>query len=149
MPAARHPVRRERAARVGLVAGRTRRLEADRSMEELAGLAEAAGAQVVLRVLQERPRPDPSTFLGAGKIEMLAASAAETGVDVVIFDNELTPAQLRQVEEEVGRKIVDRTQLMLDIFARRARTREGKLQVELAPLKYLLPRLAGSSDALP
>jgi GTP-binding protein HflX len=140
--------RRERAALVGLIAGRARRLEAERSLDELAGLADAAGADVVLRVLQERPRPDPSTFLGAGKIETLAASAAETGVDVVIFDNELTPAQLRQIEEEVGRKIIDRTQLILDIFARRARTREGKLQVELAQLKYLLPRLVGAGDAL-
>ncbi|HJZ76293.1 MAG TPA: GTPase HflX [Vicinamibacterales bacterium] len=140
--------RRERAALVGLIAGRARRLEAERSLEELGGLAEAAGADVVLRVLQERPKPDPSTFLGAGKIEMLAASAAETDVDLVVFDNELTPAQLRQIEEEVGRKIVDRTQLILDIFARRARTREGKLQVELAQLKYLLPRLVGAGAAL-
>src|SRR4051812_1270090 len=140
--------RRERAALVGLIAGRARRLEAERSLEELAGLADAAGADVVLRVLQERPKPDPSTFLGAGKVKTLAASAAELGVDVVIFDNELTPAQLRQIEEEVGRKIVDRTQLILDIFARRARTREGKLQVELAQLKYLLPRLVGAGDAL-
>ena len=140
--------RRERAALVGLIAGRARRHEAERSLEELAGLADAAGADVVLRVLQERPKPDPSTYLGAGKIETLAASAAETGVDVVIFDSELTPAQLRQIEEEVGRKIIDRTQLILDIFARRARTREGKLQVELAQLKYLLPRLVGAGDAL-
>jgi GTPase len=139
---------RERAALVGLVAGRTRRLEAERSLDELAGLAEAAGAQVVLRVLQERPKPDPSTFLGSGKVAALAASCAETGADVVIFDNELSPAQLRQIEEEVGRKIVDRTQLILDIFARRARTREGKLQVELAQLKYLLPRLVGAGTAL-
>ena len=117
-------------------------------MDELAGLAQAAGADVVLRVLQERPKPDPSTFLGAGKVQSLAASSSELSVDVVIFDNELTPAQLRQVEEEVGRKIIDRTQLILDIFARRARTREGKLQVELAQLKYLLPRLVGASDAL-
>jgi GTP-binding protein HflX len=140
--------RRERAALVGLIAGRARRLDAERSLDELAGLAEAAGAEVVLRVLQERPKPDPSTFLGAGKIETLALSASETGVDVVIFDNELTPAQLRQIEQEVGRKIVDRTQLILDIFARRARTREGKLQVELAQLRYLLPRLVGAGDAL-
>jgi GTP-binding protein HflX len=140
--------RGERAALVGLITGKARRLEAERSLDELAGLADAAGAEVVLRVLQERPKPDPSTFLGSGKIQTLAASAAETGVDVVIFDNELTPAQLRQIEEALGRKIVDRTQLILDIFARRARTREGKLQVELAQLKYLLPRLAGSSDAL-
>src|SRR5712691_10986896 len=140
--------RPERAALVGLIAGRARRLEADRSLDELAGLAQAAGADVVLRVLQERPKPDPSTFLGAGKIETLAASAVDTHVDVVIFDTELTPAQLRQIEEEVGRKIVDRTQLILDIFARRARTREGKLQVELAQLKYLLPRLVGAGTAL-
>ena len=140
--------RRERAALVGLIAGRARRLDADRSLDELAGLAQAAGGDIVLRVLQERPKPDPSTFLGAGKIQMLAESAAETDVDVVIFDNELTPAQLRQVEEKVGRKVVDRTQLILDIFARRARTREGKLQVELAQLKYLLPRLVGASTAL-
>jgi len=117
-------------------------------MDELEGLANAAGADVVLRVLQERPKPDPSTFLGAGKVKTLAVSASELDVDVVIFDNELTPAQLRQVEEEVGRTIVDRTQLILDIFARRARTREGKLQVELAQLKYLLPRLVGAGDAL-
>ncbi len=140
--------RLERAALVGLVSGRARRLEAERSLDELAGLAEAAGAEVVLRVLQERPKPDPSTFLGAGKIEMLAVSASETDVDVVIFDNELTPAQLRQIEKAIGRKIVDRTQLILDIFARRARTREGKLQVELAQLKYMLPRLVGAGDAL-
>jgi GTP-binding protein HflX len=140
--------RKERAALVGLIAGKARRLDAERSLDELAGLAEAAGGEVVLRVLQERPKADSSTFLGSGKIKTLAASAAETDVDVVIFDNELTPAQLRQIEEQVGRKIVDRTQLILDIFARRARTREGKLQVELAQLKYLLPRLAGSGDAL-
>jgi GTP-binding protein HflX len=140
--------RRERAALVGLIAGRVRRLDAERSLDELAGLAQAAGADVVLRVLQERPKPDSSTYLGAGKIKTLALSCAETSVDVVIFDNELTPAQLRQVEEVVGRKIIDRTQLILDIFARRARTREGKLQVELAQLKYLLPRLVGAGDAL-
>src|SRR5438132_1999035 len=140
--------RPERAALVGLIAGRARRQEAERSLDELTGLAQAAGAEVVLRVLQERPKPDPSTFLGAGKIQTLAASCAETSVDVVIFDNELTPAQLRQIEEEVGRKIIDRTQLILDIFARRARTREGKLQVELAQLKYLLPRLVGAGAAL-
>jgi GTP-binding protein HflX len=139
---------RERAALVGLVTGAMRRPAAERSLEELGGLAEAAGAEVVLRVLQERPKPDPSTFIGAGKTKILAASCAETRVDVVVFDNELTPAQLRQIEKEVGRKIIDRTQLILDIFARRAKTREGKLQVELAQLKYLLPRLVGSSEAL-
>jgi GTP-binding protein HflX len=146
-----HPTRvaaRERAALVGLVTGTMRRPGAERSLEELGGLAEAAGGEVVLRVLQERPKPDPSTFIGGGKTKILAASCAEMHVDVVVFDNELTPAQLRQIEKEVGRKIVDRTQLILDIFARRAKTREGKLQVELAQLKYLLPRLVGSSEAL-
>ena len=139
---------RERAALVGLITGGIRRHGAERSMDELAGLADAAGADVVLRVLQERPKPDSSTFLGAGKIKTLAASCSEMRVDVVVFDNELTPAQLRQIEEEVGRKIIDRTQLILDIFARRAKTREGKLQVELAQLKYLLPRLVGAGAAL-
>jgi GTP-binding protein HflX len=142
------PGRGERAALVGLIAGRTRRLDAEGSLDELAGLAAAAGAEVVLRVLQERPRPDPSTFLGSGKIAALAVSCAEAEIDVVIFDNELTPGQLRQIEAKVGRKIIDRTQLILDIFARRARTREGKLQVELAQLRYLLPRLVGAGAAL-
>jgi GTP-binding protein HflX len=139
---------RERAALVGLAGGRVRRLDAERSLEELAGLADAAGAVVVLRVLQDRPKPDPATFLGAGKIASLAESCRETAADLVIVDAELTPAQLRNIEEQVGLKVVDRTQLILDIFARRARTREGKLQVELAQLKYLLPRLVGAGAAL-
>jgi len=139
---------RERAALVGLVSGPIRRFEAERALDELAGLAEAAGARVVLQMLQERPKPDPATFLGAGKLASLAAACDEAGADLVVFDNELTPAQLRNIEREVGRKILDRTQLILDIFARRARTREGKLQVELAQLRYLLPRLAGAGAAL-
>jgi GTP-binding protein HflX len=138
----------ERAALVGLITSSARRVEAEHSMEELAGLAEAAGATVVMRVLQERPKPDPATFIGSGKVVSLAAAVAEGDVDVVIFDNELTPGQLRQLEAKLDRKIVDRTQLILDIFARRARTREGRWQVELAQLKYLLPRLAGSGATL-
>ena len=138
----------ERAVLVGLVAGRARRMDAERSLDELAGLADAAGAKVVLRVLQERPRPDPATFLGSGKIQALMESCAETDAELVIFDNELSPTQLRRITEVVGRKVLDRTQLILDIFAARARTREGKLQVELAQLKYLLPRLIGAGPAL-
>ena len=138
----------ERAALVGLVTGGARRVDAEHSLEELGGLAEAAGARVVLRVLQERARPDSATFLGSGKVESLAAAASESDADVVIFDNELSPAQLRELTKRLDRKVVDRTQLILDIFARRARTREGKLQVELAQLKYLLPRLVGSSAGL-
>lgn len=139
---------RERAALVGLVSGSVRRIDAEQSLDELAGLADAAGADVFLRVLQERPKPDAGTFIGSGKVATLAAACNEAEVDVVIFDNELTPGQLRQLEERLERKVVDRTQLILDIFARRARTREGKWQVELAQLKYLLPRLAGSGAAL-
>jgi GTP-binding protein HflX len=138
----------ERAALVGLVLRRSSRLDAEHSLEELAGLAEAAGALVVLRMLQERPTPDPATFIGRGKLDELAAACSRVFADVVIFDNELSPAQLRQIEEKVGRKVIDRTQLILDIFARRARTREGKWQVELAQLKYLLPRLVGAGTAL-
>jgi GTP-binding protein HflX len=142
------PAKIERAALVGLVTTSARRVDADRSLDELAGLADAAGATVVMRMLQERPKPDPATFIGSGKVTALAAAAAEADVDVVIFDNELTPAQLRQLEEKLERKVIDRTQLILDIFARRARTREGKWQVELAQLKYLLPRLVGFGTAL-
>jgi GTP-binding protein HflX len=138
----------ERAALVGLVSGSSRRIDAEQSLEELAGLADAAGAAVVLRMLQERPKPDAASFIGSGKVASLAAACAEGDVDVVIFDNELTPAQLRLLEERLERKVIDRTQLILDIFARRARTREGKWQVELAQLKYLLPRLVGSATAL-
>jgi GTP-binding protein HflX len=141
-------VTRERAALVGLFKDSPRHFDPEHALEELAGLADAASADVVLRVQQERAKPDPATFLGKGKVEMLAAACAEARVDVVIFDNELSPAQTRNLEAALDRAVVDRTQLILDIFARRARTREGKLQVELAQLKYLMPRLVGSSTAL-
>ena len=142
------PDTRERAALVGLFSRSSRHFDPEHSLDELAGLASAAGAQVALRVLQERPRPDPATFLGSGKVTALAAACDEARVDTVIFDNELSPAQLRNLESALDRKVVDRTQLILDIFASRARTREGKLQVELAQLKYLLPRLVGANAAL-
>jgi GTP-binding protein HflX len=131
-----------------LISGPARRFDPEHSLDELAGLANAAGAVVALRMMQERARPDPATFLGGGKLETLAASCEEVRADVVIFDNELSPAQLRNVEQVVQRKVLDRTQLILDIFAKRARTREGKLQVELAQLEYMLPRLVGASTAL-
>lgn len=138
----------ERAALVGLITGPIRRVEAERSLDELGGLADSAGASVVLRMLQERERPDAATFLGSGKLEVLEAACDETGADLVLFDNELAPGQLRKIETQLSRKVLDRTQLILDIFARRARTREGKLQVELAQLRYLMPRLVGGSDWL-
>jgi GTP-binding protein HflX len=148
MPDRRSSSAVERAALVGLVTSASRRVDAEQSLEELAGLADAAGAVVVLRMLQERPKADPATFIGSGKVAALAAASAEADVDVVIVDNELSPAQLRQLEDRLERKVVDRTQLILDIFARRAKTREGKWQVELAQLKYLLPRLVGAGAAL-
>jgi GTP-binding protein HflX len=138
----------ERAALVGLFSASSRHFDPEHSLDELAGLAAAAGAVVVLRVLQDRPKPDPATFLGSGKVTSLAAACDEVRADLVIFDNELTPAQLRNLEKTLDRKVIDRTQLILDIFARRAHTREGKLQVELAQLKYLMPRLVGSAAAL-
>ncbi|HEY6508016.1 MAG TPA: GTPase HflX [Vicinamibacterales bacterium] len=138
----------ERAALVGVVTGLSQRDDAETSLVELAGLADAAGASVVFTTLQERRSPDPATFIGKGKVESLALRCTAEDVDLVIVDNELTPSQLRHLTDGLGRRVVDRTQLILDIFARRARTREGKRQVELAQLKYMLPRLAGSSEAL-
>lgn len=138
----------ERVALVGLVTGAQRHRAPEQGLDELAGLAAAAGGTVVLRVSQERARPDPGTFIGRGKLDQLAAACAEADVDVVIVDNELSPGQLRQIEARVERKVIDRTQLILDIFARRARTREGRWQVELAQLEYLLPRLVGAGTAL-
>lgn len=137
----------ERAALVGVLT-RQHRIDPEDALDELAGLAMAAGASVSLKVVQERPKPDAATFIGSGKVLSLAKACDETGVETVIFDNELSPAQLRNLEKALGRKVLDRTQLILDIFARRARTREGKLQVELAQLQYLMPRLVGSSEAL-
>ena len=107
-----------------------------------------AGATVELRTIQERPTPDPALFLGRGKADSLARTVDEQDIDLVIFDDELTPGQLRNLEQTLDRRVLDRTQLILDIFASRARTREGKLQVELAQLQYLLPRLAGAGTAL-
>ncbi len=138
----------ERAAIVRLTTRATKTLDPDLALDELEGLARAAGADVVLRAAQERDLPDPATFIGRGKAELLATAADEADVALIIVDNELTPAQTRNLERVTSRRVIDRTALILDIFARRARTREGQLQVELAQLKYMLPRLAGSSTAL-
>ena len=137
----RHPGRRgqtEQAAR-RRSAGAT--LAPEDSMEELEELARTAGALVVGRLMQKLDHPDPATFLGKGKVEELRDLVAEQRADLVIFDEELTPSQQRNLENALKTKIVDRTALILDIFAQRARTREGQLQVELAQLEYLLPRL--------
>lgn len=142
------PQGRERAALVGLITGPMRRTHVEDALDELAGLADAAEVEPVLRFTQDRDRPDPATLIGSGKLEALKAACAEANLSLVIFDNELTPAQLRNIEKVLELRVIDRTQLILDIFARRARTREGKLQVELAQLRYLLPRLVGASAAL-
>ncbi len=117
-------------------------LSAEDSLVELEELARTAGAEVAGRLTQKLDHPDPATFLGKGKVEELKELAAETRADLVIFDEELTPSQQRNLENALKIKIVDRTALILDIFAMRARTREGQLQVELAQLEYLLPRLS-------
>jgi GTPase len=115
----------------------------EESLEELAELAAGAGAEVVGRVMQTRPGPEAATLIGQGKVEELCAQVHSDAADVLIFDHDLTPTQQRNLEKAAGCKVIDRTQLILDIFASRARTREGRMQVELAQLSYLLPRLTG------
>ena len=117
--------------------------DADESIAELSTLAESAGAKVVGQILQRRDRPDPATLIGAGKLEEIAGAAASVNADVLLFDHDLSPSQQRNIEKIIQLRVIDRTQLILDIFARHARTREGQLQVELAQLHYMLPRLAG------
>jgi GTP-binding protein HflX len=117
--------------------------DADESLAELRTLAESAGARIAGQILQRRDRLDPATLIGAGKLEEVAGAAASANADLILFDHDLSPSQQRNIEKVVQRRVIDRTQLILDIFARHARTREGQLQVELAQLQYMLPRLAG------
>lgn len=138
----------ERAVLVGCYLSSRQRGQAEESLDELEALAEAAGARVVERTLQERFAPDAAYFIGRGKAELLRLLVEAQEIDLVIFDDELTPGQQRNLEKKIGCKILDRTQLILDIFSRRARTREGQLQVELAQLNYLLPRLSGKGTLL-
>ncbi len=121
---------------------------ADNSLEELKALAETAGSEVLEGLIQRRDKPDPSTYIGAGKLEDLRAIVRATGADTVICDGELSPSQLRTLEDKLKVKVVDRTALILDIFAQHAKSREGKAQVELAQIAYLLPRLRGWGDSL-
>ena len=139
---------RERAVLVGLCRDtRERKLE-EESLEELGELTISAGAEVADALLQERPKPDPAYFIGQGKLEELKESVVIEQADLVIFNEDLTPAQLRNLERSLDVKVIDRSELILDIFAQRARSREGKLQVELAQLDYLLPRLTGKGTEL-
>jgi GTPase len=150
--AAEFPTLSERTRKDGAPAGQTARsngkpsipeFDADESLAELRTLAESAGAKVVGEILQRRDRPDPATLIGAGKLEEIAGAARSVDADVLLFDHDLSPSQQRNIEKIIERRVIDRTQLILDIFARHARTREGQLQVELAQLHYMMPRLAG------
>jgi GTP-binding protein HflX len=123
-------------------------LDAEESLAEFRELVTSAGGVVVAELLQRRARPDPATLVGSGKVEEIAGVAASAEADLVLFDHDLSPTQLRNLEAALPCRVLDRTQLILDIFARHARTREGQLQVELAQLEYMLPRLAGRGKSM-
>jgi len=138
---------RPRVAEKAVLVGVGRGIE-EADLDELAALADSAGAEPVARVLQTRQDPNPATFVGRGKIEEVHQAVHRNGAEAVILDDELTPGQLRNLEERLKVKVIDRTALILDIFALHARSREGKAQVELAQLNYLLPRLRGWGEAM-
>ncbi|HEV7551827.1 MAG TPA: GTPase HflX [Candidatus Angelobacter sp.] len=119
------------------------RIGVEESLAEFRELVASAGAEVVGEFVQHRDRPDPATLIGKGKLQEIAGAVASVNADLVLMDHELSPSQQRNIEKEVNARVIDRTQLILDIFARHARSREGQLQVELAQLEYMLPRLAG------
>ena len=131
-----------------LIAVDTGDYDCESSLDELEELAKTAGAEVVGKLWQKRDKPDNATFLGSGRLEELAEFCENNEIDLVIADSELSPAQLRNIEKATKTRVVDRTTLILDIFAERARSNEGKLQVELAQLRYQLPRLAGQGTSL-
>ncbi|HEY3738142.1 MAG TPA: GTPase HflX [Jatrophihabitans sp.] len=140
-------LRLERVVLVGVWTSGTL-VEAENSLAELGRLAETAGSQVLAGLIQRRDKPDPATYIGSGKAKELRSVVASEGADTVVCDGELSPAQLRQLEQVTKVKVVDRTALILDIFAQHARSREGKAQVELAQLQYLVPRLRGWGESL-
>jgi GTP-binding protein HflX len=140
-------LRLERVVLVGVWAEGTM-VDAENSLTELAALAETAGSQILEGLIQRRGRPDPSTYIGRGKVDELRGVVLATGADTVICDGELSPSQLRTLEQQLKVKVIDRTALILDIFAQHAKSKEGKAQVELAQLQYLVPRLRGWGEAL-
>ncbi|MEU8298391.1 GTPase HflX [Micromonospora sp. NPDC048909] len=140
-------LRLERVVLVGVWTDGSQR-DAENSLVELAALAETAGSQVLEGLIQRRNRPDPATYIGRGKVDDLGSVVLATGADTVICDGELSPSQLRNLEQRTKVKVVDRTALILDIFAQHAKSKEGKAQVELAQLEYLLPRLRGWGETL-
>ena len=131
-----------------LAAVDTGEFDVQRSIDELEELAKSAGAKVVGKIIQKKDKPDPATLMGAGRLEEAAQLIRAQQIDLLIFDHELAPAQLKNIEKAVDTTVIDRTTLILDIFAQRARTAEGRLQVELAQLKYRLPRLGGLGTEL-
>jgi len=142
---------KEKAILVGVdlpETGNNRLWSTEESMDELEALADTAGVRIQERVIQKRDKPDSSFYIGSGKAKEIRQRARKIGIHVVIFNDELRPAQSRNLEEELGTKVVDRTQLIMDIFAQRAQTKEAKLQVELAQYEYLLPRLRGWGESL-
>ncbi|HEV2326344.1 MAG TPA: GTPase HflX, partial [Terracidiphilus sp.] len=145
-PSASSPTRATVAASARIAASSG--LDPRQSLAEFRELVSSAGADVVAELLQRRPAPDPATLIGSGKVEEIAGVAASNSADLVLFDHDLSPTQLRNLEAALPCRVLDRTQLILDIFARHARTREGQLQVELAQLEYLLPRLTGRGKAM-
>lgn len=141
-------VNEEKAPRALLIGVDTGEFDQEASLAELSELARSAGAEPAFTLVQKRPAPDTATCLGSGMAEEAGALVEREGLDLVIFDRELSPTQIRNLEKLCGVRVVDRTMLILDIFALRARSREGKLQVELAQLRYMLPRLSGQGTAL-
>jgi GTP-binding protein HflX len=136
------------AAAVSPVSASQREIDFDASLAEFQELARSAGADIAALLIQRRAKPDPATLVGGGKLTEIEATARSTSADLVLFDHDLSPSQLRNLEDRLPCRVIDRTQLILDIFARHARTREGQLQVELAQLEYQLPRLGGRGRAM-
>ncbi|MFB0564783.1 MAG: GTPase HflX [Candidatus Aminicenantaceae bacterium] len=138
----------EKAILINLATTKKEKLESEKSMKELEGLAKTAGSEVVQKIFQSRPEISPKYFIGEGKVQEIAHLKEECNANLIIFDHNLSPIQQRSLEDEIQTKVIDRTQLILDIFAQRARSKEGKLQVELAQLNYILPRLVGKGISL-
>jgi GTP-binding protein HflX len=133
---------------VGLMTNDDTPQQFQNGLAELARLVETAGGEVLQTLTQRRPRPHPQTVVGEGKVQEIALTAQTIGANLVVFDRDLSPAQVRNLETQIGVRVVDRTEVILDIFAQRARSGAGKLQVELAQLEYMLPRLAGRGQAM-
>ena len=133
--------KKERAVLVGIVQSKNERWHTEEYLDELSLLTDTAGGEVVEKLVQERPVIDPAYFIGRGKVQELRSIVKQEHADLIVFDDDLTPAQVRNLEKSCGKRVIDRSGLILDIFAKRAKTREAKTQVELAQLKYMLPRL--------